>query len=96
MARLEEVNRNLGTEIVMSGDALALVRDCVDVYPRGSFAVRGRSRAVEVFELLGVVTPEGGRPYSPAPVSTDSDSIAVSHDPFCAPFGLIPAYSGSR
>lgn len=54
VARLEELNRNLGTEIVISGDALALVRDRVDVHPRGSFAVRGRSHDVEVFELLGV------------------------------------------
>jgi adenylate cyclase len=54
VARLEEVNRNLGTEIVMSGDALALVRERVDVHPRGSFAMRGRSRSVEVFELLGL------------------------------------------
>jgi class 3 adenylate cyclase len=80
VARLEELNRNLGTEIVMSGDALALVRDRVDVHPRGSFAVRGRSHTVEVFELLGVVTPEGGRQHLPAPVIKDSDSIAVSHD----------------
>ena len=54
VARLEEVNRNLGTEIVMSGDALTLVRERVDVQPRGVFAMRGRSHAVEVFELLGV------------------------------------------
>lgn len=53
VARLEEVNRNLGTDIVMSGDALALVRDRVDVHPRGVFAMRGRRHAVEVFELLG-------------------------------------------
>jgi adenylate cyclase len=54
VARLEEVNRNLGTEIVMSGDALVLVRERVDVQARGSFAMRGRSGAVEVFELLGL------------------------------------------
>jgi len=57
VARLEELNRNLGTEIVLSGDALALVRDRVDVHPRGSFSLRGRSHAVEVFELLGVQHP---------------------------------------
>ena len=79
VARLEEVNRNLGTEIVVSGEVLALVRDRVDVHPRGSFAVRGRSHPVEVFELLGVVTPEGGRQHLPAPVTGDSDAIAVSH-----------------
>jgi adenylate cyclase len=54
VARLEELNRGLGTQIVMSADSLALVRDRVDVCPRGSFTVRGRSHAVEVFELLGV------------------------------------------
>ena len=54
VARLEELNRGLGTQIVLSGDSLALVRDRVDVHPRGSFAVRGRSHAVDVFELLGV------------------------------------------
>jgi class 3 adenylate cyclase len=80
VARLEELNRNLGTEIVMSGDVLALVRDRVDVHPRGSFAVRGRSHTVEVFELLGVSTPEGGCQHSPDPVSRDSDAIAVGHD----------------
>jgi class 3 adenylate cyclase len=79
VARLEELNRNLGTEIVMSGDALALVRDWVDVLPRGSFAVRGRSHTVEVFELLGVDTPGRGHQHSPVPVSGDIDSIAVSH-----------------
>lgn len=53
VARLEEVNRNLGTEVVLSGDALALMRERVEVHPRGMFAVRGRSHPVEVFELLG-------------------------------------------
>jgi len=54
VARLEEVNRNLGTEIVMSGDALAQVRARVIVQPRGAFMMRGRSHTVEVFEILGV------------------------------------------
>src|SRR5262249_15574959 len=54
VARLEELNRDLGTEIVMSGEALALVRERVDVLPRGSFPVRGRSNMVEVFELLRI------------------------------------------
>ena len=61
VARLEELNRNLGTEIVMSGDALALVRNRVDVHPRGSFSLRARSHPVEVFELLGVQHPSFSR-----------------------------------
>jgi class 3 adenylate cyclase len=59
VARLEEVNRNLGTGIVMSGEALALVRERVDVHPRGVFAMRGRRHAVEVFELLGTRRARG-------------------------------------
>ena len=54
VARLEELNRGLGTEIVMSGDTLALVRDRVDVHPKGFFSLRGRRQTVEVFELLGI------------------------------------------
>ena len=42
---------------MVSGDTVALLRDLVDVYPRGSFAVRGRSHTVDVFELLGVHAP---------------------------------------
>lgn len=54
VARLEELNRTLGTKVVMSGDTLARLLDRVTVLPRGSFPVRGRCNHVEVFELLGV------------------------------------------
>jgi len=64
VARLEELNRKLGTEIVISGDALALVQGRVDVHPRGFFSLRGRSHAVEVFELLGA---EAALPQGPGP-----------------------------
>jgi class 3 adenylate cyclase len=56
-ARLEELNRVLNTRIVISGDALARVRDRVDVNRKGSFTVRGRTHPIEVFELLGVCEP---------------------------------------
>jgi adenylate cyclase len=54
VARLEELNRTLGTDIVMSGESVALVKDRVYVHPKGSFAVRGRTHPVEVFELIGI------------------------------------------
>ncbi len=53
-SRLEEVNRNLGTSIVMSGETVALVKDRVEARSRGWFPVRGRSGAIEVFELLAL------------------------------------------
>jgi adenylate cyclase len=58
VARLEELNRGLGTEIVMTGDTLARIEERVEVRPRGSHVVRGRSHAVEVFELQGLGRPE--------------------------------------
>jgi adenylate cyclase len=51
-ARLEELNRALGTGIVISGDALQPIRDRVEVAPKGLFTLRGRRHQVEVFELL--------------------------------------------
>jgi adenylate cyclase len=53
VARLEELNKGLGTTIVMSSAMQARLGDRVESRPRGSFAVRGRRRRVEVFELLG-------------------------------------------
>src|SRR5262249_18437457 len=44
-SRLEELNRNLGTSIVMSGDTIALLKDRVEARSWGWFPVRGRSRA---------------------------------------------------
>lgn len=53
VARLEELNRGLGTAIVMSSAMHARLGERVIGRTRGSFAVRGRSRPVEVFELVG-------------------------------------------
>jgi adenylate cyclase len=54
VARLEDLNRVLGTEILMTGEVLAATRDRVDVDSRGSFSVRGKNQTLEVFELLGL------------------------------------------
>jgi adenylate cyclase len=53
-ARLEELNRTLGTSVVLSGEAVAVLKDRVSVRNRGWFPVRGRTHPVEVFELLGL------------------------------------------
>jgi len=54
VARMEELNRGLGTTIVLSANVLGMVRDRVDVLSRGSFPVRGRTHGVEVFELVSL------------------------------------------
>jgi adenylate cyclase len=53
-SRIEELNRGLGTSVVLSGEAVAQLRDRVQVRNRGWFPVRGRSHPVEVFELLAL------------------------------------------
>jgi adenylate cyclase len=56
-SRLEQLNRALGTSIVMSGQTIALLRNRVEVRRRGWFRVRGRHRAIELFELLALRYP---------------------------------------
>jgi class 3 adenylate cyclase len=53
VARLEELNRELGTAILISGETRARLGARIEVWPRGSFQIRGRSRPIEVFEVLG-------------------------------------------
>jgi adenylate cyclase len=84
VARLEELNRRLGTETVMSGDTLALLRDRVDADPKGFFFLRGRRHTVEVFELLGVrrdprcATPNGGGSLtSPLAIPCAAESLLL-------------------
>lgn len=56
-SRIEGLNRDLSTSILISGATLAAVKDRVIVQDRGTVAVKGRSQPVEVFELVGVVEP---------------------------------------
>jgi class 3 adenylate cyclase len=54
VARLEELNRHLGTSIVLSEETRTRLGDRIDVASKGTFTVRGRTRPVTVFELVGV------------------------------------------
>jgi adenylate cyclase len=54
VSRIEGLNRDLGTAILISGAALAAVKDRVVVRDRGPVAVKGRTQPVELFELLGL------------------------------------------
>jgi adenylate cyclase len=52
-ARMEGLNRELGTVVLISGTTLAAVKDRVSVRDRGSAHVKGKTQDVEIFELLG-------------------------------------------
>ncbi len=53
-ARMEGLNRDLGTGILISGATLAALKDRVVVRDRGSVSVKGRREPVEIFELLSL------------------------------------------
>jgi adenylate cyclase len=54
VARMEGLNRDLSTEILISGATLAVVKGRVEVRDRGAVPVKGRARPVDVFELTGL------------------------------------------
>src|SRR5260370_3325419 len=71
-SRMEGLNRDLRTGILISGAVLAVLRDRTVVRDRGSVAVEGRSEAGEVPELLGLEgawrdEPGGQRASAPVP-----------------------------
>jgi adenylate cyclase len=52
VARIEALNRDLGTEILISAGTLAMVKDRVQVRDRGEVKVKGKAQPVAIFELL--------------------------------------------
>ncbi len=62
VSRIEGLNRDLSTAILISGTTLAAVKDRVVVRDRGSVPVKGRAQPVELFELMGLWDEADGRP----------------------------------
>lgn len=54
-ARLEGLNKELGTTVLMTEETHAIVKDRVDVKDRGTIAVKGRVQPVRVYEVLAVL-----------------------------------------
>jgi len=53
-SRIEGLNRDLGTGILISGAVLAVLKDRVVVRDRGIVTVKGRRQPVEIYELLSL------------------------------------------
>jgi adenylate cyclase len=58
VTRLERLNREFSTTVLISGATLAEVKGRVAVRDRGEVLVKGRRAPVQVFELVGLATPE--------------------------------------
>ena len=55
VARMESLNRDLGTRIRISSPTLSMVKDRVRVTDRGEVHVKGKSQALAIFELEGLL-----------------------------------------
>src|SRR5262249_36507174 len=53
VSRIEGLNRDLGTGILISSGTLAIVKDRVRVQDRGEVKLKGKTQAVAIWELLG-------------------------------------------
>ena len=54
VSRMEGMNRELSTSILISGTTLAATKHRVEVRDRGAATVKGKARPVELFELVGL------------------------------------------
>jgi adenylate cyclase len=54
-SRMEGLNRDLGTGILISGAVLAVLKDRVVVRDRGSVTVKGRRQPIEIYELMSLM-----------------------------------------
>jgi adenylate cyclase len=54
VARIEALNRDLGTEVLIGAATLAAVGDRVRACDRGEVTVKGRVKTVAIFELEGL------------------------------------------
>jgi adenylate cyclase len=59
-ARLEGLNKELQTTLLITGDTYAAVRDQVTVKDCGELKLKGRHQAVKVYEVLGLADSAGG------------------------------------
>jgi adenylate cyclase len=53
-SRIEGLNRELGTTILLSGATRAAVGPRVTVRPRGAVPVKGKAEPVDVYEVVGL------------------------------------------
>ncbi len=65
-SRLEGLNKDLQTTLLISGETYAAVRNWVEARDCGEFRVKGRSQVIKVYEVLSLVDgaagPQGRKP----------------------------------
>jgi adenylate cyclase len=61
-ARLEGLNKDLGTTTLITAETRGALGDSVETRYRGEVPVKGRAEPLRVYELLAVRPPGPGRP----------------------------------
>jgi adenylate cyclase len=66
-ARLESMNKEYktATSIIISESTYEAARDAIDVRELGAVTVKGKTRPVVVYELVGLRTASGQEPAAP-------------------------------
>jgi adenylate cyclase len=65
VSRMEGLNRELGTRILMSETTWTAVKEIVTVKDRGAVSVRGKKEPVQLYELLEIRGPVRARRFAP-------------------------------
>ena len=60
-ARLEGLNKDLGTTILVTGETRTVLGERVEAKDRGEMPVKGRTQPLRVYEMVAV-HPDGGPP----------------------------------
>ena len=56
--KLQELTKDLGTELIVGENVMALVIEEFELRPLGKVAIKGVPQPVEIFEVLGEIAPE--------------------------------------
>jgi adenylate cyclase len=53
-SRIEQLNKELGTHLLISSETYALVADHVIAKPRGPISVKGKQKPIEIYEVTAL------------------------------------------
>jgi adenylate cyclase len=56
--KLQELTKDLGTELIVGENVMALVIEEFELRPLGKVAIKGVPQPLEIFEVLGAIEPE--------------------------------------
>ena len=56
--KLQELTKDLGTELIVGENVMALVIEEFELRPLGKATIKGLPKPLEIFEVLGAIEPQ--------------------------------------